>query len=217
MALLDRGKALLWPDRCVLCDKAVAYGEICCPLCRRETPLIERPILQDGMPVAAVWRYRGQVPAAVRRFKFQGNTEAGRKIAHLMARAWQELCPQFQADCVTFVPIPPERESRRGYNQAELLARWVGRELRLPVEPLLRREGVLMQHQLSAGFRKRGINKAFRLLPGVEKQAAGRCILLVDDVVTTGGTVRACAERLLDAGAERVAVLAIAVAGGGKG
>lgn len=213
MSILDRGRALLWPDRCVLCGRVVAYGEICCSLCRRDTPLVERPILLEGLPVAAVWRYRGRVSGAVARFKFRGDRASGERIAHLMARAWWELCPDFGANCVTFVPIPPERESRRGYNQAELLARWVGRELRLPVEPLLAREGVLMQHELSTGFRRRGIRNAFRLLPGAEKKAAHRRILLVDDVVTTGGTVRACADRLLDAGAEEAAVLAIAVGG----
>lgn len=213
MGMLDGIRALLWPDRCVLCGGVAAYGEICCALCRRDTPLMERPVLQDGLSIAAVWRYRGRVPAAVARFKFRGDRESGEKMARLMAGAWRELCPGFGADCVTFVPIPPERQKQRGYNQAELLARWVGRELGLPVEPLLRREGVLMQHQLSTGFRRRGIHKAFRPLPGAEGKADRRRVLLVDDVVTTGGTVRACADQLLDAGAEEVAVLAIAVGG----
>lgn len=213
MGLLDWGRALLWPDRCVLCGGVAAYGEICCPLCRRDTPLLRQPVRLDGLTVAAVWWYRGLVPDAVGRFKFHGDRQAGEKIARLMAGAWRELCPEFGEDCVTFVPIPPERERQRGYNQARLLAQWVGGELELPVVPLLRREGVLMQHQLSAGFRRKGIRKAFRTLPGAEREAAGRRILLVDDVVTTGGTVRACARQLLDAGAEEVAVLAIAIAG----
>jgi len=214
MDLLDRGRAILWPDRCLLCGRVVAYGEICCSLCRRDTPLLREPLFQNGMPVAAVWWYRGWVPAAVGRFKFHGDRESGRRMAHLMARAWQELCPGFGEDCVTFVPIPPERERQRGYNQARLLAQWVGQELDLPVLPLLRREGVLMQHQLSVGFRRKGTRKAFRLLPGAEEDAAGRRVLLVDDVVTTGGTSRACADQLLAAGAEAVATLAIAVARG---
>lgn len=213
MGLGDRARALLWPDRCVICGEAVAYQEICCPLCRRKTPLIEQPVILEGLTIAAVWRYQGLVPAAVARFKFRGDKVSGERIAHLMVGAWRELCPRFEADCVTFVPIPREREEGRGYNQAELLARWAARELWLPVEPLLLREGVLMQHQLSAGFRKKGIRHAFRLLPDAEKKAAGKRVLLVDDVVTTGGTVRACADRLLEAGAEEVAALAIAIGG----
>lgn len=213
MSLGDRARALLWPERCILCGRVAAYREICCPLCRRDTPLLEEPVIQDGMPVAAVWWYRGLVPDAVARFKFRGDRASGEKMAHLMVGAWLELCPWFEADCVTFVPIPPERERGRGYNQAELLARWVARELWLPVEPLLLREGVLMQHELSAGFRRKGIRHAFRPLPEAEKRAEGKRVLLVDDVVTTGGTVRACADQLLEAGAKEVAALAIAVGG----
>lgn len=213
MSLLDWTKSLLWPDRCVLCGRVTAYQELCCPLCRRDTPLIEQLLIREEIPVAAVWWYRGLVPAAVGRFKFHGDRESGEKMAHLMARAWEELCPEFGADCITFVPIPSEREKKRGYNQAEVLARRVGRELRLPVEPLLQREGVMMQHQLSAGFRKKGIRHAFRLLPEAEEKAEGRRILLVDDIVTTGGTLRSCADQLLDAGAREVAALAIAVVG----
>ena len=126
-----------------------------------------------------------------------------------MARAWRRQCPDFGAELITFVPMPPERQRSRGFNQAELLARWVGEDLALPVVPLLRREGVLMQHQLSAGFRRKR-RDAFDLLPGSAWQAKGRRVLLVDDITTTGGTTLACARLLLQAGAEEAAVLVAA-------
>jgi len=144
------------------------------------------------------------------RFKFRGDRGTGRRIARLMAHAWREQRPDFDADSLTFVPMPPERERQRGYNQARLLAQWVGEELGLPVLELLRREGVLMQHELAASFRKKGVRPVFRLLPGAAEQAAGRHILLVDDIVTTGGTVQICAVQLREAGAEEVSVLAAA-------
>ena len=99
-----------------------------------------------------------------------------------MAAAWRELGPRTRPDCVTFVPMPPERERQRGYNQARLLAQWVGEELELPVLPLLRREGVMMQHHLSAGARRKGVRKAYRLLPEGEDQVPGKRVLLVEDI-----------------------------------
>lgn len=208
---LGEEQALLWPDRCVLCQRPVARGAICCARCRRETPLVDRPLRRGGLPVAAVWRYAGRVPSAVARFKFYGEMETGRQMAKLMARAWEELCPGFGAECVAFVPVPRERERQRGYNQAQLLAEWAGAELGLPVAGVLRRDGVLMQHHLSAVSRKKGTRTAFRMIEGMEGAVEGRRVLLVDDVVTTGGTVKSCAQQLWGAGAEAVAVLAAAV------
>ncbi len=213
MEFLQRAAALFWPERCVLCDDVVAYQACCCPRCRREAPFLEEPFRLGEIPVVAVWRYQGRVPEAIGRFKFHGDKDAGRGMARLMAAAWRELGPRTRPDCVTFVPMPPERERQRGYNQARLLAQWVGEELELPVLPLLRREGVMMQHHLSAGARRKGVRKAYRLLPEGEDQVPGKRVLLVDDVVTTGGTLGACAGQLRQAGAKGVALLAGAAAG----
>lgn len=201
--------SLLWPERCILCDRVVGYGQITCGLCDRQTPPLTQAACCEERPVAAVWRYQKPVPDAISRFKFQGDRDTGRKLALLMARAWRRQCPNFGAELITFVPMPPERQRSRGFNQAELLARWVGEDLALPVVPLLRREGVLMQHQLSAGFRRKR-RDAFDLLPGSAWQAKGRRVLLVDDITTTGGTTLACARLLLQAGAEDAAVLVAA-------
>lgn len=210
MSLSGWAASLLWPHRCILCGGVVAYGEITCTRCRRQIPPLRRAASCRGLPVAAVWRYQGPVPAAIGRFKFRGDRDTGRKLALLMARAWRQQCPGFGAQAVTFVPMPPERQRQRGFNQAELLARWVAEELALPAVSLLRREGVLMQHELSAGFRRKGIEESFSLLPGCGGSVAGRRLLLVDDITTTGGTTLACAQLLLAAGAEAVAILVAA-------
>ena len=210
MGILERGKALLWPERCILCGQVAAYGACCCPRCRRETPPLEGALQRSGLLVVAVWPYEDRVTSAVARFKFRGDKKAGRQMARQMAQAWAEQGRAFGADSLTFVPMPPERERQRGYNQARLLAQWAGEELNLPVLELLSREGVLMQHEMAASFRKKGGRPVFRPLPGAERKAAGRRILLVDDIVTTGGTVQVCAAQLQKAGAEAVAVLAAA-------
>ena len=128
MGILDRARALLWPDRCILCGGVVAYGEDCCRRCREQGLLLREPERRMGLEVAAVWPYRAAA-GAVRRFKFQGDMETGRKLARRMAWAWRRQRSGFAADCITFVPMPEERLRQRGYNQAELLARWVGERL----------------------------------------------------------------------------------------
>ena len=209
MGILDRARALLWPDRCILCGGVVAYGEDCCRRCREQGLLLREPERRMGLEVAAVWPYRAAA-GAVRRFKFQGDMETGRKLARRMAWAWRRQRPGFAADCITFVPMPEERLRRRGYNQAELLARWVGERLELPVVPLLGRVGEQTQHELSAALRRQAAAHSFLLPPENEEKVRGRRVILVDDVVTTGSTAAACAGLLLEAGALEVAVLAAA-------
>jgi competence protein ComFC len=208
MGILDRGRALLWPDRCILCGGAVAYGEDCCDLCRKRAPFLQEEIRLRGRRTAAVWRHDSPASGAVNRFKFRGDMDTGRKIARRMAWAWRRQCPDFAPDCMTFVPMPEERFRQRGYNQAELLARWAGKELGLPVIPVLEREGVLTQHQLPVSFRRKGAAASFSLPGEREKLVRGRRVLLVDDIITTGDTVDACARLLERAGALEVAVLA---------
>jgi ComF family protein len=108
------------------------------------------------------------------------------------------------------VPLHPRRRRERGFNQAELLAREVGRRARLPVAPsaLVRRKDTVAQAGLSAAARRRNVRGAF----AVRRRAAvaGKVVVLVDDVLTTGATASACASLLRDAGASEVRLLAVA-------
>lgn len=207
--------SLLFPDRCLCCGAVVPWGEDCCDSCKKQYHFRPQTITWSGYPLVTVWVYEGAYPVGLRRFKFQGDRKAGRRLARLMARVWRERQPGFGADLVTFVPMPPQREKLRGFNQAELLARWVGEELDLPVVPLLSRSGVLTRHQLSSGLRKQSL-ETLALLPGGEKRAAGKRNLLIDDLVTTGATAGVCLEALRTAGMEAGAVLAAARAKGKK-
>lgn len=209
MSIFAPGRSLIFPARCLCCGEVAPWGEDCCPRCRRRFRFQPEAVTWAGYPLVTVWVCEGQYPAAFRRFKFQGDKQSGRRLALLMARTWEKRDPDFGAQLLTFVPMPPQRQKLRGFNQAELLARWVGKELGLPVVPLLSRTGVLTRHQLPSAFRKRDLDPPL-LLPGGEKRAAGKRVLLVDDLVTTGATAAACLEVLESAGAEAAAVLAIA-------
>jgi len=112
-------------------------------------------------------------------------------------------------DCLTAVPLHWRRRWWRGFNQADLLARDVSRRTGIPVENALRRgRATETQAGLSNTARRRNVAAAFRCAR--PRAVAGKRILLIDDVMTTGSTGAACAQTLKRAGAERVTLLTVA-------
>jgi ComF family protein len=133
-----------------------------------------------------------------------------KRLAALCLRApWLQPLLQGPALIVP-VPLHPRREVRRGFNQASLIARELARAtgLRLGEGVLVRRVDTPAQTGLPARARRHNVARAF----AVRRASAlsGRRVLLVDDVVTTGATVRSCARALREAGATQVSVLSMA-------
>ena len=119
--------------------------------------------------------------------------------------------PLDRATCIVPVPLHPEREKQRGFNQAAILANALSKLARLPlVEHALARTEHTGRHRagMDAQARRESVEDAFAVLH--PRAIAGEHILLVDDVFTTGATVSACSHALLEAGAEGVLVLTIA-------
>lgn len=177
-------------------------GDMVCGACLRHTPPFER--------ARAVLRYDDASRRLILGFKHADRTEAAATFAAWMARSAGALV----GDCALVAPVPLHwrRLFTRRYNQAALLSEALARQCGLPGCPdlLIRRRATPSQGRLSAEGRRRNVAGAFALRAGLEDQIRGRRLLLVDDVMTTGATVAACASAALAAGATAVDVVVLA-------
>ena len=143
-------------------------------------------------------------------FKHADRTELAALFAPMLARAGARLLAD--ADLLVPVPLHPSRLRRRGYNQAALLAQAVARLSSLPthVDALRRTRRTQSLGHLGATERQAMLRGAIAPHPRHARAIAGRRILLIDDVMTSGATSNACARALLAAGASRVDALVVA-------
>jgi len=163
--------------------------------------------------------YQGGLRDAIHRFKFGRKRFLARPLGTLLTGVVEELLLAGKttwSGVAGLVPVPLTRKrfEERGFNQAELLAQRVGELTGLPVLPVLQKvRETLSQTGLSREQRKRNLNSAFHFCTGKTVLPAGRLVILIDDVFTTGGTVSECARVLLEAGVPEVyaATLARAV------
>lgn len=203
---------LLFPPKCVLCGKLLESIEMdLCHSCRCDSPMT--PPARKKLPYldswTAVWYYEGSVRRSLLRYKFRSNRAYAASYGRLLAmKLLQEHPDGF--DCLTWIPISPIRKLQRGFDQVELLARYVGKELSLEPVRLLRK---VRHNRAQAGIdapakRKANVLGVYRA--AAPDQTAGKRILLLDDIVTTGATAGEASRVLLNAGAKEVHLGAVA-------
>lgn len=146
----------------------------------------------------------------VQRFKYEKRVSLGKPLGRLMARGCREFFRGSSLDLIVPVPLHPKRLRWRGFNQALILAREVGKEWRVPVDPfvLARTRETPPQTQLPEEDRRKNVRQAFSLNP--RKSVERKSLLLIDDIYTTGATVNECSRALLRGGAKEVSVLTLA-------
>jgi ComF family protein len=157
--------------------------------------------------------YDEVVREALHAFKFRGQRALAAPLGDLIAETGLETLPVAAPDLLIPVPLFPGRERTRGFNQAALLARRVGRSWGLPVhrDVLVRAIDTRAQTELTGRERRQNVRGAFRVRR--PDTVAGRHVIVVDDILTTGSTAGACALALYRAGAATVGVLTVARAG----
>ena len=157
--------------------------------------------------------FGGVARRALHDLKYRGETRLAQPLGSSVARRWAQAGAG--GDVLVPVPVHAHRARRRGYDQAELIARVAAAELGLPCAPILERSrATVAQFDLDRSARATNVDGAFRLRPRPgpprDRPLAGRWIVLVDDVVTTGATLSSCAEPLIAAGALGVSAVTVA-------
>ena len=212
---------LLFPPKCALCRRILEQTETdFCANCRKDSPLF--PELPGNMhpsgksrlqfldSFTAVWYYKGNVRSGILRLKFHGAAALAAPYGRMLAMKLYQ-CRRESFDLITWVPVSTKRRRKRGYDQAELLARSVGAELGYKPVCLLKK---LRDNPAQSGLR--GEQRRANVL-GVygftgKTDLHGKRILLIDDVFTTGATAEECARVLKTAGASSVHCGAVAAA-----
>ena len=203
---------LLYPPKCVICGKLLSRGEEdICADCFESLPNFEGPLPQVPFSDAlcVTFFYEGTLRESFLRFKFSGRDFYDKVYARWMTGRIRETYAQ-AFDFVSWVPVSKNRRRKRGYDQAELLAKRIAAALSYPAVCALQKHAERgPQSQLrDAAERKANASGAFSIVPGADVQ--GKEILLIDDIVTTGATLGECCRILKLAGAKRVACVAFA-------
>lgn len=209
-ALLD----LLFPSRCILCGALLQKSETdLCHACRIDSP--ECPAGRTKFSFLdswlAVWYYEGNIRRSLLRYKFRRARHYADGYGRMLAmRLLTEHPDGF--DILTWAPVSRRRKFERGYDQVELLARAVGRELAMePVQTLRKVRNNARQSSLSGqAVRRANVLGVYHCV--CPEIVCGKRILLLDDIVTTGATAGECARVLLTAGAKEVHLGCIAAA-----
>ena len=209
-ALLD----LLFPPKCPFCQRVLDDPRApVCPNCQPRLPWLEGPAGEQKVEFAdgcfAPLAYRDRVVEAIHRYKFQQVRAYGEPLGRLMGQCLLDRRPQ-GADVITWAPLSRKRLRKRGFDQAELLAGAVSGETGIPLLPLLkkRRDTPAQSGLDGTSARRANALGAYELAPGAE--VAGKRVVLVDDVVTSGATLGECARILRQGGAEEVVCLTLA-------
>ena len=214
----------IFPSRCIICGRA---GALFCADCRSQTPPLERARLcprcgaalrrggvcpvcaSSPAPLAAVQAaasFEGRLRQALHALKYKGQYQLALDLAALVVARTD--VGQWEIDGIAGVPAHKKREAQRGYNQAGMLARALAQQLGWPEWPdaLRRVRSTRSQVGLNYAARQANVQGAFEALP---RRVQGQRVLLVDDVYTTGATLRACAEALAAAGASEVRAVTV--------
>lgn len=199
------------PRKCVVCQGILEpHEQYICTSCSMLLPRYPLKSIEDNEPLRKVWdfapiqygatllyyRHLSDYHNIIIKIKYKGGQQLGIKMGEWAATEIAHLKLAEKTDIIIPVPTDSERKRRRGYNQAELIAKGMGKVMDLPVMNLIVKKGTgVSQTKLSQSARKENAIGSYKAVIPVEHR--GKHILLVDDVLTTGATIGNCAQAIL--------------------
>jgi ComF family protein len=196
-----------------------------CPLCDRPTPstlclYCDRQLqaeqnsdpLQNTVPFILAWgNYSGTLKRAIAQCKYHNQPQLGYHLGKMLGHTWLATTPYKSPIIAIPIPLHPEKQLQRGFNQAELIAKGFCASTGIKLNrSLLRTKATEAQFQLSPTARQQNLTDAFQLQAGHKLQ--GRSIILIDDIYTTGATITAANQALQAASVNMVGIAVSAIA-----
>lgn len=226
---------ILYPRRCALCDEVISDREYpVCLACRKQiTPIRQNRCMHCSKPLGnrmeefcedckrhrflydqgfAVFLYEGAVRESLMRFKYGNRQEYGRFYARMLDCFGGEKVRRWDPEVMIPVPVHEAKRRKRGYNQAEVLAKELQKIWKIPVDSrcMRRTKNTKAQKSLNHEERRKNLREAF-----AAKGSVGyKSVLIVDDIYTTGSTVDAMAKILREQGVERVYFVTVCIGRG---
>lgn len=231
---------ILYPVRCPFCDKIISVPFLekkysICSRCLEEIEYVREPACKKcGKPIEnereefcqdcrktthyfvqgkAVWVYKGAVKKSIYRLKYGNRREYATTYAQEIVQQYGYWIKKKQIQGIIPIPLHKKRRRERGYNQAELIAREIGRQMNLPVYNnfLIRSMDTRAQKELNDKERKNNLKKAFKIQ---KNDVQLDRILLVDDIYTTGSTINAASRTLQEIGSAEIYFVSVSIGRG---
>ncbi|MDD4493295.1 MAG: ComF family protein [Eubacteriales bacterium] len=207
---------LLYPPRCIFCGEIISIRkepEIC-DECSGKLPFIGKNIGIRGDDrfdsLSILFSYEGIVKTSLQNYKFHDKPAYFRTYALLLAERIGKDLDTERIDMLMAVPLHRSRLLVRGYNQSRLISRYIGRKIEKPdmTRLIIRARKTEIQSKLAGVQREDNVRGAFTVKH--REKIAGKTVLIIDDILTTGSTINECCRVLKEAGAQEVHAAAVA-------
>lgn len=206
---------LFFPKKCPFCKKVIDSKSAICSTCSQKInkDIAVRKILIEDLNkeiiCIAPFSYKAKIKDAICDYKFHGKLDYAEFFSQEII---DTVIPYFpRIDCITSVPLYKKRKRERGFNQAEVLSKKIANLMNVSYkEILVKSKNNKVQHRLSKVQRVQNVKGVYSVID--KNYIKGKIILLCDDIITTGNTLKECAKTLFDYGAKAVYCVTIASA-----